>query len=179
MSELEQRNYISQQTAWFDEVIEFLTPHAETSTLNTPPQCSSTQVRLLPAVSTYAAGSPATRRSLSIVPDTNGPALTAMLDPQHHDLIDSMICKDFSNVSNWEDITIDTKLKEIMEDQLLLPLTMPATYQTGTNDGIFLHGVPGCGKTYLCQAIAKSAGITFFDVECSSLISKWQGQSEK
>ena len=101
-----------------------------------------------------------------------------MHDSQFH-AIDSMICRDFGNVSDWKDITIDAELKLKMEEQLLCPLILPAAYQDGMIEGILLHGAPGVGKTYLCQAIAKSASITFFNVDCSSLISKWQGESEK
>ena len=101
-----------------------------------------------------------------------------MHDSQFH-AIDSMILRDVGNISDWDDLTIDAELKRELEEQLLWPLVLPAAYHNGIIQGILLHGVPGCGKTYLCRAIAKSAGRTFFNVECSSLISIWQGESEK
>ena len=124
------------------------------------------------------AGLPAISRSMSVVQDPNGTTSTANHDFQYG-LIESMICKDFAHVSGWDDISVDAKLKRAMTNQILIPLALPMASKTGMAAGILLHGVPGCGKTYLCLALAKAAGITFFNVECSSLISKWQGDSEK
>ena len=177
MSELEERNHIPQQSAWFEEAIKFLTPPTETITTESISQDSSAQVRLLPSGPASAASPPATSSSLSVVQDPNG--ATSTTDFQYHDFIESMICKDFAHVSGWKDITVEAKLKEAMTNQILLPLKLPAAFSTGMAAGVLLHGVSGCGKTYLCLALAKAAGVTFFNVECSSLISKWQGDSEK
>lgn len=179
MLELEQRNHIPQQSAWFEEAIEFLTPPTETISSKTLPQSSSAQVHLLPSGPASAAGPPAVSGSLSVVQDPKGATSTADHDFQYYDLIESMIQKDFAHVSAWEDITVDAKIKKVMAYQILVPLALPAASIIGMAAGVLLHGVPGCGKTYLCRALAKSAGLTFFNVECSSLISKWQGDSEK
>ena len=117
-------------------------------------------------------------RSMSVVQDPNGTTSTANHDFQYG-LIEFMICKDFAHVSGWDDISVDAKLKRAMTNQILIQLALPMASNTGMAAGILLHGVPGCGKTYLCLALAKAAGVTFFNVECSSLISKWQGDSEK
>ncbi len=70
MSELEQRNTIPQQTAWFKEVPEFLTPSAETFSSGSP-----AQVRLVLASPPTGAGPPA---NPYVVPDLNGLRSTAM-----------------------------------------------------------------------------------------------------
>lgn len=183
MSELEQRDHIPQQNAWFEEAVDFLTPPTETIASESASQSSSAQVRLLPSGSAFAAGPPAIPIPLSVVPDPNGAASTATStannDSRYKDIIESMICNDFAHVSDWEDITVDAKLKEAMTEQILLPLALPTASSEGVAEGILLHGVPGCGKTYLCRAQAKTAGVTFFDVKPSSLISNWQGESAK
>ena len=176
MSELEQRENIPQQTAWFNEAIEYLTPPTETFSTEPLHQSPSTQVQPLHNVPASVAGPPA----MSVVQDPNGATPTADSDLHFHNLIESMIQKDFAHVSAWEDIAIDAELKEAMTDQILVPLMLPpATTDIGMAPGVLLHGVSGCGKTYLCQSLAKAAGLTFFNVDRSSLISKWQGDSEK
>ena len=215
MSELEHRENIPQQTAWFNEAIEYLTPPTETFSTESLPQSPSTQVRPLHNVPASVAGPPANTSPLSVVQDPNDATLSTQVRPlhnvlasvagppaissplsvvqdpndstlsadrdlQYHNLIESMIQKDFAHVSAWRDIAVDAKLKEAMTDQILVPLTLPPDLTIiGMAPGVLLHGVPGCGKTYLCRALAKAAGLTFFNVECSSLISKWQGDSEK
>lgn len=46
--------------------------------------------------------------------------------------------------------------------------------------GLFFYGPPGCGKTFLMQAIAnKLDGINFISIEGPEVFSKWLGESEK
>lgn len=161
MSELEHRGEIPQQTAWFEEAIKFLTPPTETFSTASLPQSPSTQVRLLQNVRASVAGPHANSSPLSVVRDPRDATSTANHELQYNDLIESMIQKDFAHVSAWEDIAVDAKLKKAMIDQILVPLMLPpAASIMGTAARVLLHGVSGCGKTYLCRALAKAAGLT-------------------
>jgi vacuolar protein-sorting-associated protein 4 len=42
-----------------------------------------------------------------------------------------------------------------------------------------LYGPPGNGKTFIAKACAKEARCTFFDVNTTELLNKYQGDSEK
>lgn len=45
--------------------------------------------------------------------------------------------------------------------------------------GMLLYGPPGCGKTMIAKATAKAAGCRFINLQISSLVDKWYGESQK
>ncbi|KAE8305429.1 Vacuolar protein sorting 4c [Giardia duodenalis] len=68
-----------------------------------------------------------------------------------------------------------------LETSILVPVNHPHLYTKGLslNRGILLYGPPGSGKTFLCKCVAAAAGVSFFIVTASHIMSKWQGESEK
>lgn len=48
-----------------------------------------------------------------------------------------------------------------------------------STDGVILYGPPGCGKTMLAKALSNELEFTFISVACTSILNKYQGESEK
>ncbi|GAA6079679.1 outer mitochondrial transmembrane helix translocase isoform X1 [Tachysurus ichikawai] len=44
---------------------------------------------------------------------------------------------------------------------------------------VLLYGPPGCGKTLIAKAAAKTSGCQFINLQVSTLTDKWYGESEK
>jgi len=73
-------------------------------------------------------------------------------------------------------------VKAQIEEVLILPQLHPqlfASALTRPARGLLLFGPPGTGKTLLARWIAAECGATFFNVNASSVLSKWIGEAEK
>ncbi|ESW15497.2 hypothetical protein PHAVU_007G076300 [Phaseolus vulgaris] len=82
----------------------------------------------------------------------------------------------------FEDIGALDDIKEILQDEVLLPLRRPDLFNGGLlkpYKGILLFGPPGTGKTMLAKAIANEAEASFINVSISTITSKWFGEDEK
>lgn len=109
-----------------------------------------------------------------VYPDGDGPDanLIKMLE---REVIDRDLNVQFEDIAALEDA------KKIIQESVLLPLLMPQ-YFTGIRKprkGVLLFGPPGTGKTMLAKALASKGKTTFFNVNSSTLASKWKGDSEK
>jgi spastin len=73
-------------------------------------------------------------------------------------------------------------VKTQIEEVLILPQIHPelfASALTRPARGLLLFGPPGTGKTLLARWIAAECGATFFNINASSVLSKWIGEAEK
>lgn len=73
-------------------------------------------------------------------------------------------------------------VKTQIEEVLILPRMHPhlfASALTRPARGLLLFGPPGTGKTLLARWIAAECGATFFNINASSVLSKWIGEAEK
>ncbi|XP_073144062.1 cell division control protein 48 homolog C-like isoform X2 [Henckelia pumila] len=67
-------------------------------------------------------------------------------------------------------------------EELVVPFCRPeVTQHLGLEPirGILLHGPPGCGKTKLAHAIANEAGVQFYKISATELVSGVSGASEE
>jgi katanin p60 ATPase-containing subunit A1 len=109
-----------------------------------------------------------------VYPDGDGPDanLIKMLE---REVIDRDLNVSFDDIAALDDA------KKIIQESVLLPLLMPQ-YFIGIRKprkGVLLFGPPGTGKTMLAKALASKGKTTFFNVNSSTLASKWKGDSEK
>lgn len=80
----------------------------------------------------------------------------------------------------WGDIGGLEDVKNALKDVVIDPYIHPELFEGNTNNkGILLYGPPGTGKTFIAKACAKEAKCTFFNINTTELVSKWQGDSEK
>jgi len=84
---------------------------------------------------------------------------------------------------SWDSIGgLDTTIEEIKET-VILPFKHANLFRNSNllqpPKGILLHGPPGCGKTMIAKATAKAAGARFINLQVSTLVDKWYGESQK
>lgn len=79
----------------------------------------------------------------------------------------------------WEDVVGLSEVKNAIIQSIIYPSKRPDLFPLGWPRNILFYGPPGCGKTLLCAAIANEIDGIMFNIDASSLFSKWLGESEK
>ncbi|KAG5178827.1 P-loop containing nucleoside triphosphate hydrolase protein [Tribonema minus] len=76
--------------------------------------------------------------------------------------------------------------KQALRENVVLPLALPPSIRDAIFVGpraasanVLLYGPPGTGKTSLAEAAAGEAGARFYALSPSSILSKYQGESER
>jgi len=88
-------------------------------------------------------------------------------------LVEPRVERTFGDVGGMAD------LKETLRHKVVRPLEDPETfaeYGIGVVNGVLLHGPPGCGKTYIAEALAGEVGHDFIEVSPADLTSKYMGE---
>ena len=89
---------------------------------------------------------------------------------------------DAADAIKKDDIAGLSFVKMQIEEVLILPRLHPELFQSALTKparGLLLFGPPGTGKTLLAKWIAAECGATFFNVNASTVMSKWIGEAEK
>ena len=84
---------------------------------------------------------------------------------------------------SWNDIGGLDEIINDLRQTVIYPLQHPELFQQSklltVAKGVLLYGPPGCGKTMIAKAIAKEAGANFINLQVTSLLDKWYGESQK
>ncbi|MFC7078499.1 AAA family ATPase [Haloarcula halophila] len=81
---------------------------------------------------------------------------------------------DFDDVGGLED------LKQRLEERVIAPITSPDAYEEydiSPVNGILLYGPPGCGKTFVANALAGESGFALISATPTDITSKWVGEA--
>jgi transitional endoplasmic reticulum ATPase len=88
-------------------------------------------------------------------------------------LVTKQVERGFGDVGGMDD------LKETLRHKVIRPLEDPAAFEEygiGVVNGVLLHGPPGCGKTYIAEALAGEVGHDFVEIGPADLTSKYMGE---
>jgi ribosome biogenesis ATPase len=122
------------------------------------------------AVAAPVAASPKRKRKAK---EEEGKAKRQKAEKENRDPPKNVFLKDLGG--------IDDAVNQLLEF-VAFPLMHPEVYEyTGVPipRGVLLHGPPGCGKTFLANALAGELGLPFIPISAPSIVSGMSGESEK
>ena len=102
----------------------------------------------------------------------------------HEAAVDGCVVKPVDIDVTLADVGGLDAIKEELYYSLLLPLKYPKLFfrargPLSTSKGVLLTGPPGCGKTMLMKAVAKTCGCAFLCPTLATLQNKYYGESQK
>ena len=84
--------------------------------------------------------------------------------------------------TKFKDIAGLEKLKEKINLKVIEPLNNSKIFEIFDKKfggGIIMYGPPGCGKSFIAEATAGEADVTYFNVKVSDIKSKYVGETER
>ncbi len=94
---------------------------------------------------------------------------------------EDLIVREKPNIK-FSDIGGLDSVKEELRKAIIYPFTHKKLYEyynQKPGGGVLLYGPPGCGKTMIAKAAACECGADFINIDTSTIMSKWVGESEK
>ncbi|GBM34568.1 Katanin p60 ATPase-containing subunit A-like 2 [Araneus ventricosus] len=96
----------------------------------------------------------------------------------------NLIMQDFSKINkslSWSDVIGHEQAKQLLKEAAVYPLKYPQLFPSASSTwkSILLYGPSGTGKTLLATVAAILSKAAFFNINISTLVSKWRGESEK
>lgn len=82
----------------------------------------------------------------------------------------------FKDVGGLEEV------KKKIKMDFILPIQSPDIFKAFGKEiggGLLFYGPPGCGKTFLAQAVAGEINAHFIHLDLQSILSKWTGEAEQ
>jgi len=81
---------------------------------------------------------------------------------------------------DFDDVGGMDELKATLDDRVIQPLNNPKRYERygiGAVNGVMFYGPPGCGKTFVAQAVAGETGYNFIEISPTDITSKYIGEA--
>lgn len=87
---------------------------------------------------------------------------------------------EYSN-KTFKDVAGLNELKDLLLEEVIYPMQhreLAEEYKQRVGSGVLLYGPPGCGKTFIAQAIAGQIGWPLINASGGNLIDRFAGQTE-
>ncbi|QGA83596.1 ATP-binding protein [Halomicrobium sp. LC1Hm] len=112
-----------------------------------------------------------------VAEETDGTGTVVQPSSVDHLQADAIVSGDVSRT--FEDVGGMDGLQTTLEEKVLEPLRQPERFEQyglEPTSGVLLYGPPGCGKTYITEALAGELDHFFVEISPAELVSKWMGE---